>query len=40
MRPAREISMVPIVIPAAIAKCFTIGRNEAVANAGASSVIV
>ena len=40
MRPAREMSRLSMATPAAAPKAEMIGRNEAVANAGASSVWV
>ena len=38
--PANEISLVSIAIFAGFVKAFTIGKNECVANIGASSVMV
>ena len=38
--PAKEIFLVSIVILAGFVKAFTIGKNECVANIGASSVMV
>ena len=40
IRPAREISLVTISMLDDFVKAFTIGKNERVANAGASSVLV
>jgi hypothetical protein len=40
MRAANEMSFVSIAIPAGFTNALTIGRNEYVANAGASSVKV
>ena len=38
--PARDISLVSILIPEDLVKAFTIGKKDSVANAGASSVLV
>ncbi len=40
MRPASEMSRVSTVTPAVAANAWTMGRNEYVASAGASSVWV
>ena len=40
MRPAKEISFVPILMPAAAEKVLMIGKRDILASSGASSTIV
>ena len=40
MRPASEMSLVPTEIPAGRVNARMIGRNDALANSGASSTLV
>ena len=40
MRPASEMSLVPMEIPAGLAKALMIGRKDALASSGASSTLV